>query len=314
MHRVARYRLPDRRYKGKRAARDLPLAVAGKSVAGTNLAHQFATVEVVGTRRNLPLDVVPWFHGSRYEDGIGALLAAARRWVTPTLLLMDREFFNGASVGAAMDAGVPFLVPARRDAPVKRAIARCRGLTHLAEPYRLGDRAVTLVVVDRESIGRGKGHWAFATDLPADRWRELSLLYAERWGIETGYREKKAFRARTCSLSYSVRLALFLASVLAATLWTLERERAGVAWNGRMPAHLLRFALALHVLAVYAPELLEEIAGRAQAAERERSPLARRGGRRSPRGGDGACRGASRRHHADGHAGLSGLATHSRKY
>jgi len=42
-------------------------------------------------------------------------------------LLLDREFFNGASVGAAMDAGVPFLVPARRDAPVKRAIARCRG-------------------------------------------------------------------------------------------------------------------------------------------------------------------------------------------
>jgi len=60
MHRVARYRLPDRRYKGKRAARDLPLAVAGKSVAGTNLAHQFATVEVVGASPRLTLEVVPW--------------------------------------------------------------------------------------------------------------------------------------------------------------------------------------------------------------------------------------------------------------
>ncbi len=185
--------------------------------------------------------------------------AIGRRRVTPTLLLMDREFFNAGAVGAAMDAGVPFLVPARKDPPVKRAMDRCRGLTHLAEPYRLGDRVVTLVVVDRESIGRGTGHWAFATDLPGERWRDLSLLYAERWGIESGYRVKKSFRARTCALSYPVRLALFLASVLADTLWTLERDGAGIAWHGRAPAHLLRFALALHVLAACAPEFLEAI-------------------------------------------------------
>jgi len=100
---------------------------------------------------------------------IGELLAAASRWVAPTLLLTDREFFSAGAVGAAMDAGVPFLVPARRDAPVKRAMDRCRGLTHLAEPYPMGDRVVNLVVVDREAIGRGTGHWAFATDLPGER-------------------------------------------------------------------------------------------------------------------------------------------------
>ena len=257
MHRIARYRRPPGKYKGKRKARDLPMAVAGKSVAGTSLAHQFATIEVMGSEPRLTLEVVPWFHGSKYYDTIRELLASAKRHVRAWLLLMDREFYNEEAVGAAMDAGVHFLVPAKKVAPVREAMARCRGLTHLVEPYDMGERRVNLVVVDRESIGRGKGRWAFITDLPGERWRELSELYSRRWGIETGYRDKKAFRGRTCSLSYNVRLALFLISLLAAGVWTLEREDAPVSWLGTMPAHLVRFVLTLCALVWFEPELLE---------------------------------------------------------
>jgi hypothetical protein len=257
MHRIARYRRPSKWYKGKRRARDLPMAVAGKSVAGTNLAHQFATIEVMGSAPRLTLEVVPWFHGSTYYDTVRELLASAKRQVRAWLLLMDREFFSEDAVGAVMDEGVHFLVPAKKVARVKSAMARCRGLTHLVEPYDMGERCVNLFVVDRESIGRGKGRWAFITDLPEERWRELSELYSRRWGIETGYRDKKAFRGRTCSLSYNVRLALFLISVLAAGVWTLEREDAPVSWLGVMPAHLVRFMVTLCALVWFEPELLE---------------------------------------------------------
>jgi len=257
MHRVARYRRSRGRYKGKRKARDLPMAVAGKSVAGTNLAHQFATIEVMGSEPRLALEVVPWFHGSRYDRTVSELLASAKRHVRAWLLLMDREFFSEEAVGAAMDEGVHFLVPAKKVARVKSAMARCRGLTHLVEPYDMGERRVNLVVVDRESIGRGKGRWAFITDLPEEMWRELSELYSRRWGIETGYRDKKAFRGRTCSLSYNVRLALFLISVLAAGVWTLDRGDAPVSWLGTMPAHLVRFMITLCALVWFEPELLE---------------------------------------------------------
>lgn len=136
-------------------------------------------------------------------------------------------------------------------------IEKCKGLTHVVEKYEIGGRVVNLVVVDREYIGKGKGYWAFATDLPEECWRELSLLYSRRWGIESGYRDKKSFRARTCSLSYQVRLLLFLASVLAATIWTLERDCGPVSWLDSMQAHLVRFVLMLFVLARYEPELLE---------------------------------------------------------
>ena len=257
MHRVPRYRRKEERYKGKRKARDMPMAVAGKHVAGTNLAHQFATIETVGEQTGLTFEVIPWFHGSSYRQTISDLLASATRWVDVDLLLMDREFFNVESVGACLDAGVHFLTPATKNARVKRAIERCKGLSHVVEKYEMGGRIVNLVVVDRECIGKGKGYWAFATDLPEERWRELSLLYSQRWGIESGYRDKKSFRARTCSLSYQVRLFLFLVSVLAATIWTLERDDGPVSWLDRMPAHLVRFVLMLFVLARYEPDLLE---------------------------------------------------------
>jgi hypothetical protein len=257
MHRVPRYRRPERRYKGKRKAMDMPMAVAGKHVAGTNLAHQFATIETVGGQTGLTFEVIPWFHGSSYRQTISGLLASAKRWVDVELLLMDREFFNAESIGAAMDAGVHFLTPATKNARVKRAIERCKGLTHIVEKYEMGGRVVNLVVVDRECIGKGKGYWAFATDLPEECWRELSFLYSERWGIESGYRDKKSFRARTCSLSYQVRLFLFLASVMAATIWTLERDDGSVSWRDRMQAHLVRFVLMLFVLAHYEPDILK---------------------------------------------------------
>jgi hypothetical protein len=131
MHRIARYRRPSKWYKGKRKARDLPMAVAGKSVAGTNLAHQFATIEVMGSGPRLTFEVVPWFHGSTYREVIARLLASAKRHVRAWLLLMDRECFSEEAVGAAMDASVHFLVPAKKVARVKSAMARCCGLTHL---------------------------------------------------------------------------------------------------------------------------------------------------------------------------------------
>jgi len=157
MHRVARYRRPRDKYKGKRRARDLPMAVGGKSVAGTSLAHQFATIEVMGSQPRLALEVVPWFHGSTYRETIAKLLDSAKRHVKAEMLLMDREFFNEESVGAAMDAHVHFLVPAKKNAKVRSAMARCRGLKYWMEPYDLGERRMNLIVVDRETIGWGRG-------------------------------------------------------------------------------------------------------------------------------------------------------------
>jgi len=50
----------------------------------------------------------------------------------------------------------------------------------------------------------------------------LFLLYGKRWGIETSYRVKKyAFRGKTTSKNYMIRLFYFMFSVLLYNLWIL---------------------------------------------------------------------------------------------
>ncbi len=47
----------------------------------------------------------------------------------------------------------------------------------------------------------------------------VAKTYPERWGIETGYRVKKEFRAKTCSTSFTVRLFFILMSVVLYNFW-----------------------------------------------------------------------------------------------
>ena len=55
-----------------------------------------------------------------------------------------------------------------------------------------------------------------------DLLERLFLLYSKRWGIETSYRVKKyAFRGKTTSKNYMIRLFYFMFSVLLYNLWIL---------------------------------------------------------------------------------------------
>jgi IS4 transposase len=49
----------------------------------------------------------------------------------------------------------------------------------------------------------------------------LGETYRKRWGIETGYRVKKDFRAKTCSVSPSIRFVFLFLSIILYNVWTL---------------------------------------------------------------------------------------------
>ena len=67
----------------------------------------------------------------------------------------------------------------------------------------------------------GENVVAFATNKPTDpKW--TLQMYKWRWGIETGYRVKKDFRAKTTSTSHIVRVIYFLLSVILYNLWVMS--------------------------------------------------------------------------------------------
>jgi len=64
---------------------------------------------------------------------------------------------------------------------------------------------VPLTPVEQESL------WA----------QRLAEIYRKRWGIETGYRVKKDFKAKTCSVCPSVRFVFFFLSIILYNVWVL---------------------------------------------------------------------------------------------
>lgn len=108
---------------------------------------------------------------------------------------------------------------------------------------------------------RKEKHYAFITDmLPSKKQDTLDFCidlakdYGKRWGIETGYRDKIQFRGFTHSLNYSVRLFLFLLSVLLYNLWRhinriISENPRFLQWYGEgMTKSDLSFMLGLAIL------------------------------------------------------------------
>jgi len=64
---------------------------------------------------------------------------------------------------------------------------------------------------------------------------KLFNLYSKRWGIETSYRVKKAFRPKTTSKNYIVRLFYFLFSTLVYNLWIIVNIIVGNSLMKKLP-------------------------------------------------------------------------------
>jgi len=64
---------------------------------------------------------------------------------------------------------------------------------------------------------------SFITSLPVDDMNREKLAedYRRRWGIETSYRMKNQFKAKTCSRCYPVRYVLYMLSICMYNLWVL---------------------------------------------------------------------------------------------
>ena len=82
------------------------------------------------------------------------------------------------------------------------------------------------IVNDQEKVKR-----VFATNLRVteDNAKILFQEYGKHWGIETSYRVKQDFKARTTSKKYVVRLFCFMFSACLYNLWILANIMVGLA-------------------------------------------------------------------------------------
>ena len=147
------------------------------------------------------------------------------------LCLFDREFFSAGNASNLNELGINYLMPCRNTHGVVESLRRSA-----ADPRRdtlpctlagSGEAApYNMVVVERRRRDSRKAHAApenryigFATNMP---WVDV-IIYAVRWGIESGYARVEAMRAKTRSRRLGARLFCFVYSLLVFNMWVVAR-------------------------------------------------------------------------------------------
>ena len=136
--------------------------------------------------------------------------------VLPVTLAAPATEFNKAV--PEVEVTVALVAPVTATAP-----APC-----IVKGFVLNNVRINLIILEETIKETGqKIKRLFATNMDFDPndvglLERLFLLYSKRWGIETSYRVKKyAFRGKTTSKNYIIRLFYFMFSVLLYNLWIL---------------------------------------------------------------------------------------------
>ncbi len=201
-----------------------------KPQKGTMHCFRFATINIVEGGRRFTLLAVPMSVFSQKHEVLDELLSYAKKKININNVYVDRGFFNVKCIQVLQKHKVKWLMPAVQNTAIKKLMKEYNAPKILE--YTMGrknfDQAkFKLVIVNDESEVKR----VFATNLNVREAnaRYLFDLYGKRWGIETSYRVKQDFKARTTSKRYVVRFFYFMFSACLYNLWILANILVGLA-------------------------------------------------------------------------------------
>ena len=225
----------------------------GKPKHGTSYFHVWATMRVVSPGRRFTIKAVPIKRGcldaASMAKTVSDLLAEAKSLnLHVGLVLLDKGFCWREVIAPLKASGYKFLVAAKRDKEVKKAILDYfktgKGeVRHFGKGKGEGRVTFNLTIHRFKKQRRKRVHnilelyGAFATNLGFKEalrvWERLPEYYRRRWGIETGYRVDGGFRAMTTSKNEKLRFIYYQYMVFLENVWTLfnmgEAKRQGAA-------------------------------------------------------------------------------------
>lgn len=193
--------------------------VGSKAKNGTSYFVRYATVDIVCKGIRFTLFALPMTVFGTKIKAIDKLVKMARKYIHVDCILIDRGFCYIEPIKKLEKLQTYYIMPKIKDTKTVREIEKCLKNNITSTDYTMGTekRGVTFNLIVYET---GKDVVAFATNKPTDpKW--TAEMYRWRWGIETGYRVKKDFRAKTTSTSHTVRVIYFLLSVILYNLWVL---------------------------------------------------------------------------------------------
>lgn len=277
-HDIPRYVQKKRDWKPrKKKCDDVERLVHSKKQCGTYCFHRVLSADIVGDEK-----FTVYFEPilTDYDQGKLplSLITNVKRTIRIKAMLMDRGFFQAVTVARLYEHHVPFIIRAIRTKQVKRCLQEFKTNHRIWHAYeyefnthahersdRRGTRVkTTLIIVDSsvtdgipiENYDEDDRYFLFITNLTVDSQDmacQLARDFRKRWCIETGYKTKKQFRGKTCSLSYAVRLFLILLSFVLHNMWiclnaTLKQKNKWMKLKqSHVSSYLMMFLCMIHM-------------------------------------------------------------------
>lgn len=217
------------------------MVIGTKPRAGTMYSFKFATVNAVLNGERLFLYAIPVAPKGNIPEIVSKLMEFVKGKVRIKRVYLDRGFYSAGVIDYFNRNSIQFIMPAKRTWRVKKIMEK--NYTPYITDFKMKwewTRATTwhkLVVVYGQKRGNKNEKYAFATNIDIKR-KNASLLlayYDRRWGIETSYRVKEAFRARTTSKNYIIRLFYYMFSLTLYNLWVLVNSMLSIFLFGDLP-------------------------------------------------------------------------------
>jgi len=278
-HDVPRYIRKKRDWKPrKKKCDDIDKMVHSKKQSGTYNFHRIISVDIVDDEK-FTVGFEPVLNDYNQGKLSVSLIKNVKKMINIKAVLMDRGFFRAVTVDILQEHSIPFVIRVIRTKRINRFLEEFKKNRRAWCTYdyeinktahgcsdRRGTRVkTTVVIVDNSTVegipaekyDENDRYFIFITNLPVDSQEiafQLARDFRKRWSIETGYKTKKQFRGKTCSLSYAVRLFLILLSFVLYNLWVSINSRLKHRiWhmglrNFHLSAHLLMFLCIVHIL------------------------------------------------------------------
>lgn len=205
----------------------------GQKEHDSNFHFVYLTADLISAHYRFTIFTTSRVEGFPAVSYFPAVLAQVRHVTKPRLLLFDGEFPTVEVLLYLEQALIPWNARKSQTKGVKDAI-----LAYVQDPQQLKHRRWHIAVIKDSVTGKtvhihvtvqqvhGKLKVITKPIWHSQPVEEAEKNYNKRFGIDSGYKDKHAFLARTSSRSWVVRLALFLVSILLWNVW-----RLALAWT-----------------------------------------------------------------------------------
>ena len=204
-----------------------------KRKAGTSYCFKYASVCVVERKKRFTLGVLPVSPFTDMEDIVKNFIKKVRKYVKISKVLLDREFYAVKVIDLLKYHENKFIMPAVKTKTIKREILRY----HNGERIQVSDYIITdsnkkktkvKLIILKSKVKKPKKiydkYFVLITNIRMQFKHLITQIpkeYKKRWGIETSYRVKGYFRAKTTCTDYTVRYYYFVLSAILYNIWIL---------------------------------------------------------------------------------------------